>query len=550
MPPDTRPATLASPLLRHPIKTRNPEPELVVYLIEIYFSHCFTASLLFDYSTLSRDYRAHKVPDYVVLSICAFGSLFARKGASFLFQRSVLLGDSESICQQGKAWADQASQAVLIRADKPSIAKIRACEILAIYWFAVGELDRSAIHASISRESCRVLMHKSKIFKAQKKTAQLEQPQVSEDLHRICCAIWIKACIMDGAINDNQEISDLAPAPPVPSDSEIATWPELVDLSPSATDWMSWGHGNMSMQNSTFLTLKLFGICLSETCGSSVIRYANSFADLARDFLATSPDLGKVPTFVGYCAFVAGSVHAHMMHADFKRENSVAHANGVVCLIFLTEMKIYYPVLQDMWEELKTLLHGEAMSSSDVQQAAVKELMRGSPASSDFEADPSPGILCSDTTECPSCIKNKSNPLIFRTFFDSGRSSSAFQDVGGDSEEEEMAQDSHVQAPENQNSGGNTPHVPFYTEIDVGSTPLAADSDLSLTHHRHESVEQGLETTRDDVFGSLPILPVPLGDDLFSVDEEGMNLTESIMFPTTLGRDWDHGLDLSAFSWT
>lgn len=166
MPPDTRPATLASPLLRHPIKTRNPEPELVVYLIEIYFSHCFTASLLFDYSTLTRDYRAHKVPDYVVLSICAFGSLyvnfpcpstcsgrlkahrFARKGASFLFQRSVVLGDSESICQQGKAWADQASQAVLIRADKPSIAKIRACEILAIYWFAVGELDRSAIHAS------------------------------------------------------------------------------------------------------------------------------------------------------------------------------------------------------------------------------------------------------------------------------------------------------------------------------------------------------------------------------------------------------------------
>lgn len=48
----------------------------------------------------------------------------------------------------GRGWAESGSQLVLMHADRPSIANIQACEVLCFYWFAVGELDRNAMHFS------------------------------------------------------------------------------------------------------------------------------------------------------------------------------------------------------------------------------------------------------------------------------------------------------------------------------------------------------------------------------------------------------------------
>lgn len=54
------------------------EPEFGIFLIEVYFTHCFTAALLFDYDSLIEGYRAHKVPEYLLLSIFAMASLYVR----------------------------------------------------------------------------------------------------------------------------------------------------------------------------------------------------------------------------------------------------------------------------------------------------------------------------------------------------------------------------------------------------------------------------------------------------------------------------------------
>lgn len=53
-----------------------------------------------------------------------------------------------SIHEFGDAWAEAGSQLALMRADTPSISNIQACEVLCLYWFAVGQLDRAAIHYS------------------------------------------------------------------------------------------------------------------------------------------------------------------------------------------------------------------------------------------------------------------------------------------------------------------------------------------------------------------------------------------------------------------
>ena len=73
---------------------------------------------------------------------------FLRPGSGSPFAKKNALGSFVGVREQGCRWAESASQAVLIRVDKPSISKIRACEVLAVYWFAVGELGRAAIHAS------------------------------------------------------------------------------------------------------------------------------------------------------------------------------------------------------------------------------------------------------------------------------------------------------------------------------------------------------------------------------------------------------------------
>jgi hypothetical protein len=52
-----------------------PTPEVARILIDIYFSHLYNASLLFHKPTFLSDYAANKVPDFIILSIFALGSL-------------------------------------------------------------------------------------------------------------------------------------------------------------------------------------------------------------------------------------------------------------------------------------------------------------------------------------------------------------------------------------------------------------------------------------------------------------------------------------------
>ena len=48
----------------------------------------------------------------------------------------------------GRTWAESGSQLILMSADSPSIANIQTCEVLCLYWFALGLMDRTAIHYS------------------------------------------------------------------------------------------------------------------------------------------------------------------------------------------------------------------------------------------------------------------------------------------------------------------------------------------------------------------------------------------------------------------
>ena len=70
-------ATTISSSLTGPrrLKSKLPELEIGLLLIEVYFSRVWTAALLFDHRSFVEDYRAANVPEHVLLCVFALASL-------------------------------------------------------------------------------------------------------------------------------------------------------------------------------------------------------------------------------------------------------------------------------------------------------------------------------------------------------------------------------------------------------------------------------------------------------------------------------------------
>ena len=49
---------------------------------------------------------------------------------------------------RGREWAEWASELVLVSSDTPTLAHVCSCDVLSLYWFALGETERSMFHAS------------------------------------------------------------------------------------------------------------------------------------------------------------------------------------------------------------------------------------------------------------------------------------------------------------------------------------------------------------------------------------------------------------------
>ena len=78
----------------------------------------------------------------------------------------------------------------------------------------------------------------------------------------------------------------------------------------------------------------------------TVFSAARLFVEMSREYLATSPDFTKVPSFVGYCAFVAGSIQKVVMDFQVAGEGYDISGDVEICMVVLTELMAYWPVLK------------------------------------------------------------------------------------------------------------------------------------------------------------------------------------------------------------
>ncbi|KAB8205716.1 hypothetical protein BDV34DRAFT_195083 [Aspergillus parasiticus] len=416
-----------------------PGPEVAMFLIETYFTHVITSSLLFNYKILVRDYRASLVPKHVLLGIFAIASLFHRETSP----DQSIFALSPNLAGQGYLWAELSGQAVRAMAENPSISTIQACEMLSVYWYVKGEPTRAMMYAGLSRETSRVLEWVAR------SRDQSKENSIPPSIRQ---AQWIQECLTDYDVALSNVSETCAPGFDEHADSNCIVdgrhGPIASEYILENNDWMIWDYKNARSSAKYFvegltlwretrhlvkrfragavtsLATEVFGLdtklrrfyssipaelkppesldeskkcekaqrngfclqsiyyCCSLYLWSSmvpplsnqrsnttelpvgfadygtviVMQHVKMFVQSARAYLTVGAEFKKIPPFVGYCAYIAGSIQTHTFCFRNCPGDSLSWAQGMLCFLILEELKTHWPMLNSMYNNLKTCI--------------------------------------------------------------------------------------------------------------------------------------------------------------------------------------------------
>lgn len=130
----------------------------------MYFSHTFNSTLVFDRTSVDREWADDRLAEPVVLAICAMATVYAYLlftrveeesliEPRFLHPSSVLIQQNGSILEElgenyrflARQWALQAGGLILLKVDQPTLEIVQVCQVLGLFWFAVGEVQRHSM---------------------------------------------------------------------------------------------------------------------------------------------------------------------------------------------------------------------------------------------------------------------------------------------------------------------------------------------------------------------------------------------------------------------
>ncbi|KAF2101141.1 hypothetical protein NA57DRAFT_74727 [Rhizodiscina lignyota] len=392
-----------------------PETEVGLFLIEIYFTRVFTASLLFEHKSFVEDYHASTLPEYVLLSVFALASLFLHAPKNSLVAKKTGLEAFATLGTKGRSWAEAGSKLVLTNCDKPCLATIRACEILGLYWFAVGELDRSTIYSNESFNPVPELENSNESEQDTSTHGDTRATDISDwmlwddrsfrDCSFYCVGLfnlWRQA--KQFVRRSWNATSSVYLTSFFELDSKLQRFQSIVPGELMDDDVMRPDNPERVQRNSYFLR-SMYHLCLVylnasavpcfsgskarqklspnlvEFCARATLSNADQFANLSKAYLATTPDFSKVPCFVGYCAFMAGSVHGTMCSPKSTSSASYSSwAKCAVCLLILQELKEYWPVLNSLYQALQKQLYFGYGRMFSFSEEIVRDLVYGTPS--------------------------------------------------------------------------------------------------------------------------------------------------------------------------
>ncbi|KAA8651883.1 fungal specific transcription factor domain-containing protein [Aspergillus tanneri] len=136
-----------------------PPQHLGHYLFNTLFSHYRPASLILNESETLQDYTEGKLPYALTAAIFALATRLL-DDAQDVSNSGTLTGPMTQlkiVCSRADTWAHLADELTLMWAHLPSLRTVQTCEILATYWFAVGQVAKAKMHLHAAYIAARTL---------------------------------------------------------------------------------------------------------------------------------------------------------------------------------------------------------------------------------------------------------------------------------------------------------------------------------------------------------------------------------------------------------
>ncbi|KAI9744383.1 MAG: hypothetical protein M1818_001912 [Claussenomyces sp. TS43310] len=171
-----------------------PSTEVGLLLLEVYFKRIYNATLLFHKSIAFQLYMQDGIPDYLLRAIFAHAAIFMEQVDS-PYQPYIKIFPVHTLFEKSWSWARSASQEVLSHGDEPNILRIQALQVLQLYYFSQGEIQRAIVHASLAYRLSQLLgfdrLHEDVAAPSMSRSMQFDR-----EMRRRCFwATWCSSCI-------------------------------------------------------------------------------------------------------------------------------------------------------------------------------------------------------------------------------------------------------------------------------------------------------------------------------------------------------------------
>jgi hypothetical protein len=219
-----------------------PSTEVGLLLLEVYFKRIYNASMLFHKGIAFQLYMQDGIPGYLLRAIFAQAAVFLKEVEDSPHQKHIKTLPLQSLHVKSWSWARSASVEALAHADEPSLIRVQALQVLQLYYFSQGEINRAIIHASLAYRLSQLLGYDKLYEEITPRGMQFDREMRRRSFWASWCTFIIGSNYLDPS-HIFERVSNL----PLPARFGKGGSVQGVELTPGKRMDRNW---NSSMENS------------------------------------------------------------------------------------------------------------------------------------------------------------------------------------------------------------------------------------------------------------------------------------------------------------
>ena len=215
-----------------------PSTEVGLLLLEVYFTRIYNATLLFHRTTGFQLYIQNELPSYFLRAAFAQAAVFLKEVES-PHKKYIKILPVRTLFEKSWLWARAASREVLSHADEPMLYRIQTLQVLQLYYFSQGEIQRATIHASLAYQQCQLLGY-DKLYEDFAASSTNRDMLIYCEMRRRCFwAAWCASCIGNDRL-DYSKACDSVIGLPLPAKFEKGESARGTVIKPSGKMDANW----------------------------------------------------------------------------------------------------------------------------------------------------------------------------------------------------------------------------------------------------------------------------------------------------------------------